>query len=175
MTIDGLIKHINSLNEHLLAYQNGNDLTVKLDKEVIINLGVDELDQNDYDWYPERIHLGPYTTYRLFNFIKGYIDTPINSRGVILNNYYVLKNHRYLVRVTRFYGRYEFHFIDTWGPTDNDTDDMFIYRVSGNGLQFIKDSGLISKNDTLITKDEATVRMEIEKYRNIRLFKEESK
>ena len=175
MTIKELIKHINSLNDHLLAYQNDDDFTVELNGEVIINLSVRELDQNDYDWYPERIHLGPYTTYRLFNLIKKYIDTPINSRGVILNNYYVLKNHRYLVRVTRSYGRYEFHFTDTWGPTGNDTDNMLTYRVSGTALQSIKDSGLISKNDTLIITDEATVRMEIEKYRNTRLFKEESK
>ena len=52
---------------------------------------------------------------------------------------------------------------------------MFTYRVSGTALQSIKDSGLISKNDTLITTDESTVLMEIEKYRNTRLFKEESK
>lgn len=177
MTIKELMKHISSLNDHLLAYQNDNDFTVELNGEVIINLSVRELDQNDYDWYPERIHLGPYTTYRLFNLIKKYIDTPINDRGLIINNYYyVLNNHRYLVEAITDGYRCAFEFTDTWKSTglSNYPDDIFFYRVNGNDLQSIKDSGIISLCDTLITTDKSEVQNDIEKHRNAYLLRERS-
>ena len=94
MTLEELINKLNRVNPDFI-YANYDEDINQIDVfnhvgNVIMSLSANELDCNDFDVYHDNLNYGPYTIYRVLNFIMEYINTPIEERDIPKRNVYVI-------------------------------------------------------------------------------------
>ena len=94
MKLKELINNLNRVNPAFI-YAHYDKETNQIDLfnrvgDLIMSLSADELDSNDFDVYHDNLNYGPYTIYRVLNFIMEYINTPIEERDIPKRNVYVI-------------------------------------------------------------------------------------